>query len=63
LFDRSYKKIILEKINSKNKRRSKSKIYLKGVPPSKIAKIHKATMGDALKVLVDNMEENNTMLK
>jgi hypothetical protein len=35
MFDRSSKKIILEKTHSKNKRKCKSEFDFKGVPPSR----------------------------
>ena len=62
IFDRSSKKLILEKTHSKNKRKFESEFDFKCVAPYRIARIHKAT-GDALEVLVDDMETKNMILK
>jgi hypothetical protein len=65
LFDKISKKIIFERLLSKNKRikgKSNSYLGLGSVPPSKISRINKAT-GEALEVLVDDMEIENACLK
>jgi hypothetical protein len=51
MFDKSSKKLVIEKIHSKNKKvqgKLSSELDLNGVPPSKIVQIHEAT-GEALK--------------
>ena len=62
LFDKNSKTLILEKIHSKNKIKSKSEIDFKGVLPSRISIIHIAT-SNALEVSVDGMEAENMVLK
>jgi hypothetical protein len=59
------KKLLLEKINTKNERSSerwKSSIDLDVVAPSKIADFHGST-GDASRQSIDNMEKENSELK
>jgi hypothetical protein len=54
LFDKSSKKLVIEKIHAKNKKvqgKLSSELDLNGVPPSKIVHIHEAT-GEALKIPV-----------
>jgi hypothetical protein len=51
LFDKDSKKLIFERIHSKNKKvqgKSNSELDLNGVPPSRIARIHEVT-GNPLK--------------
>jgi len=58
-YNHETKKLLLEKVNTKNKRSSKkwkSSIDLDGFAPPKIAELHGAT-GDALKQSIDNMEK------
>jgi hypothetical protein len=64
LFEKCLKKLVLERVNSKGKRFQGKDIdfYLNGVPPSRIAKIHKVT-SDSLEVSVDEMEGKNARLK
>jgi len=55
--------LILKISCSKNKKeKSRDKFDLSKLPTSKIAKFHKAT-GDALDVLIDDMEVENARLK
>jgi hypothetical protein len=64
-YNRETKKLLLEKVNTKNKKSSerwKYSIDLDGVAPSKIAYFHGAT-GDALKQSIDKMEKENLELK
>jgi hypothetical protein len=64
-YNRETKKLLLEKVNTKNKKSSerwKYSIDLDGVAPSKIADFHGAT-GDALRQSIDNMEKENSELK
>jgi hypothetical protein len=64
-YNRASKKLLLEKVNTKNKRSSekwKSIIDFDGVAPSKIAQFHGATR-EALKQSVDTMEKENLELK
>jgi len=54
LFEKSSKKLVIEKIHAKNKKvqgKLCSELDLNGVPPSKIVHIHEA-MGEALKIPV-----------
>jgi hypothetical protein len=65
LFDKSSKKLVIEKIHSKNKKvqgKLSSELDLNGVPPSRIVQIHEAT-GEALKMSVGEMENENATLK
>jgi len=65
LFDKSTKKLIFERLHSKNKKiqgKSNSKLDLSGVSPSRISCIHKATR-EAIEVSIDDMENGNTNLK
>jgi hypothetical protein len=51
-FDKSSKKLVIEKIHAKNKKvqgKLSSELDLNGVPPSKIVQIHEA-MGEALNI-------------
>ena len=59
------KKLLLEKVNNKNKNsyeRLKSSIGLDGVAPSKIVDFHGA-IGDALRQSIDKMEKESLELK
>jgi hypothetical protein len=64
-YNRETKKLIIEKVNTKNKKSSerwKSSIDYDGVAPQKILDFHGTTV-DALKKSIDNMEERNSKLK
>jgi hypothetical protein len=59
------KKLLLEKVNTKNTKSSKQWKYsidLDGVAPSKITVFHRAT-GDALRQSIEKMEKENLELK
>jgi hypothetical protein len=61
LFDKSTKKLVLEKVHLKNKKvqgKSSSEFDLNGVPPSRIVRID-----EALNMYVDEMENENATLK
>jgi len=65
LFDKDSKKLVFEKTHSKNKNFQgnwSSKLDLNEVPPSKIVQIHEVT-SESIKMLVDEMENENANLK
>jgi hypothetical protein len=64
IYNRETTKLLLEKVNTKNKKSSKRWKYLidlDGVAPSKIADFHGA-IGDALKQPIEKMERENLEL-
>jgi hypothetical protein len=65
LFEKGLKKLVFEKVHSKNKKvqgKSSLELDLNGVPPSKIVQIHEA-IGEALNMFVNEMENENVTLK
>jgi hypothetical protein len=64
-YNKNSKKLLIEKVNLKNKKVSekwKSKIDFHGVKPSKIIQFHEATR-EALKESIDDIEKENLILK
>jgi hypothetical protein len=63
VFDRESKKLIVERIDQKNKKgKARSEVDLKYMRPSQISKIHRET-GDALDDSIDGLEAENANLK
>jgi len=64
-FNKQSKKLLIEKINLKNKNfveKWNSKIDLQRVRPSKFMQFHEA-IGEALKLSIDEIEKENQILK
>jgi hypothetical protein len=65
VFNRNSRKLIIEKVNSKNKKiheKWNSELDFQGVPPSKVMEFHEAT-GEALKYSIGDLENENAILK
>jgi hypothetical protein len=64
-FNKSSKKLLIEKVNLKNKKvveKWNSEIDIQGVKPSKVMEFHEATR-EALKYSIDEIEKENLILK
>lgn len=64
VFNRNSRKLIIEKVNSKNKNiheKWNSKLDFHGVPPSKVTEFHEA-IDEALKSSIGHLENENAIL-
>jgi hypothetical protein len=61
-FDKELKKLVFQHVNSRGKRVKDSTMDLRGVPTSKLSKIHMVT-GNSLDISIDDMEAENERLK